>query len=73
VVEYLAWRPITQTKRTLTTAWSLQDRHSLSYWDALIVTAAAAGGCKRLLIEDLADGETYGGVTVVNPFTHAPS
>ena len=40
----------------------------LSYWDALIVAAAAAAGCTRLLTEDLANGATYGGVRVENPF-----
>lgn len=40
----------------------------LSYWDALIVAAAQAAGCKRLLTEDLADGAAYGTVRVENPF-----
>ena len=40
----------------------------LSYWDALIVCSAQAAGCTRLLTEDLADGRTYGSVTVENPF-----
>ncbi len=40
----------------------------LSYWDALIVVAAQAGGGTRLLTEDLADGVTYGTVRVENPF-----
>lgn len=40
----------------------------ISYWDALIVVAAQAGGCTLLLTEDLADGVTYGTVRVENPF-----
>lgn len=40
----------------------------ISYWDALIVVAAQAGGCTRLLTEDLAEGATYGSVRVENPF-----
>lgn len=40
----------------------------LSYWDALIVAAAAAGGCERLLSEDLNDGQLIGSVRVENPF-----
>ncbi len=40
----------------------------LSYWDALIVAAAQAAGCTRLLSEDLADGAMYGTVRVENPF-----
>ncbi len=40
----------------------------LSYWDALIVASAAAGGCERLLIEDLIHGQVIGSVRVENPF-----
>jgi predicted nucleic acid-binding protein len=40
----------------------------VSYWDALIVVAAQAAGCSRLLSEDLRSGATYGGVRVENPF-----
>lgn len=40
----------------------------ISYWDALIVVAAQAAGCTRLLTEDLADGVTYGTVRVEDPF-----
>lgn len=44
----------------------------ISYWDALIVASARAAGCTRLLTEDLADGETYGGVQIENPFVDRP-
>jgi predicted nucleic acid-binding protein len=40
----------------------------LSYWDALIVAAAEAAGCGRLLSEDLNDGQTIGSVRIENPF-----
>jgi len=43
-------------------------RHQLSYWDALIIEAAVAGGCTTLLTEDLADGTVIRGVEIVNPF-----
>jgi predicted nucleic acid-binding protein len=41
----------------------------LSYWDALIIAAARSARCDRLLTEDLAEGATYGGVLVENPFS----
>jgi predicted nucleic acid-binding protein len=41
----------------------------LSYWDALIIAAARSAGCGRLLTDDLAEGATYGGVRVENPFS----
>ena len=40
----------------------------ISYWDALIVTAAETSGCDTVLSEDLADGQMYGSVRVENPF-----
>ena len=47
------------------------DGHILwrvSFWDALIVTAARKSKCAVLYTEDLNDGQTLGGVRVVNPF-----
>lgn len=40
----------------------------LSFWDALIVVAAAASGCAELYSEDLNAGRVIHGVRVVNPF-----
>jgi predicted nucleic acid-binding protein len=40
----------------------------VSYWDGLILAAAARAGCTRVLSEDLNAGQTYGSVVVVNPF-----
>lgn len=40
----------------------------LSYWDALIVTAASAGGAGIVATEDLHPGTEISGVTIVNPF-----
>jgi len=42
--------------------------HQISFWDAMIVHAARAGGAEVLYSEDLQVGRTWGGVTVVNPF-----
>ena len=43
-------------------------RHKLSLWDALIVEAARARGCARLLTEDLQHGQRFGPLTIENPF-----
>ncbi|MDQ3579674.1 MAG: PIN domain-containing protein [Actinomycetota bacterium] len=40
----------------------------LSYWDALIIEAAASAGCDRILTEDLAAGSVLRGVLIDNPF-----
>lgn len=41
---------------------------SLSFWDALIVVAAARSGAAVLYTEDLNDGQEILGVKVINPF-----
>lgn len=40
-----------------------------SYWDALVVAAAMRSGCSILLTEDLNEGESIDGLTIVNPFS----
>jgi len=49
-------------------AVALSRSAQLSIWDALIVAAAQAGRCTRLLSEDLAHGTTIGSVVIANPF-----
>ncbi len=46
--------------------------HRISYWDAAIIVAAERLGARTLYSEDLGDGQTYGSVRVVNPFTEMP-
>ena len=40
----------------------------LSYWDAAIIAAARAIGCREVLSEDLSDGRAFESVTIINPF-----
>lgn len=67
-----AWRPSVIDHHTVTTAWDLEDRYSLSWWDSLIVASAMELGCGRLLTEDLQDGQQFDQLEVTNPFRHAP-
>lgn len=57
----------------LNSVWAVEDRYGLSYWDSLIVAAAHSMGCSHLLTEDLQDGQSLDGLTVVNPFLHNPT
>jgi predicted nucleic acid-binding protein len=41
------------------------------YWDALLVATAAEAGCSFILTEDMADGDPFAGVRVLNPFSGA--
>jgi len=51
----------------------LHRRHQLSYWDAAILAAAKPMGCAIVYSEDLNSGQSYDGVTVVNPFAGVSS
>jgi predicted nucleic acid-binding protein len=65
------WRRFHIQETTLdimTAAFEAKERWEISYWDAAIIEAARASGCRELLSEDLADGQSYGGVRVINPF-----
>ena len=42
--------------------------HRLSFWDALIIRAAACASCAAVLSEDLSEGQVIEGVRVENPF-----
>lgn len=45
------------------------QRHRISYWDAAILAAADSLGCHTLYSEDLNDGQQFGRVRVINPFS----
>ena len=49
-------------------AVNLQDQHSLSFYDSLIVAASLEAGCIRLYTEDLQHGQQIQGLTIQNPF-----
>jgi predicted nucleic acid-binding protein len=50
-------------------ALDLRSRWNVNYWDAMILAAAERAVCPTLYSEDLSDGQSYGDVRVVNPFT----
>jgi len=58
---------------TLASAADLAANNNLQIWDAVIISAASQAGCQFLLSEDMHDGFTWGGVTVVNPFATKPN
>jgi len=72
----LDWRdsfPLIETSAAIVfAAADLATDHRLSIWDSVILAAAAAGGCRLLLSQDLQDGFTWSGVTVTDPFSPSP-
>jgi len=69
---FFPWNPVQIDARAVETAWQIQDRYRLSWWDALIVSAARSAGCRYLLTEDLRGGEELFEVKIVNPFLVSP-
>ena len=69
----LSWRdtfPVVETSpEVMLAAADLATDHQLGIWDAVILSAASQAGCRLLLSEDLHEGFTWAGVTVVNPFS----
>jgi predicted nucleic acid-binding protein len=63
-----AWRPIRVDEAVLETAWRLEDRYGLSFWDSQIVAAAQAAGCGFLLTEDLQHDLDIDGLRIADPF-----
>ena len=47
----------------------LARRHTLSFWDALIVESALAASASQLLTEDLQAGRRFDELEIVNPFS----
>lgn len=60
------------TQQTLVSAMDLVADHQFSIWDAIILSCAAEADCRALLSEDMQDGFTWRGVTVIDPFAAQP-
>lgn len=71
VRDLASWQPLPADIAVLERAWNLERRHSLSWWDALIVAAAQTNRCGVLLTEDLQDGQVLDDLRVINPFVSA--
>ncbi len=67
------WEPIPAGVEVMERAWELEQKHKLSFWDAMIVAAAVSARATTLLTEDLQDGAEIAGVRIVNPFRSSPS
>jgi predicted nucleic acid-binding protein len=63
-----AFSLIETSPKVMLMAADVASDHQLGIWDAVILSAAAAGDCRLLLSEDLHDGLTWRGVTVTSPF-----
>ncbi|MBN8510413.1 MAG: PIN domain-containing protein [Burkholderiales bacterium] len=72
VRRYQRWQPWAVDHATVETAWGLESRFGLSYWDALVAASARHQGCSWLLTEDLQHDQRIDGLRIVNPFVVGP-
>lgn len=70
---YQLWQPWQIDHQTVETAWGVEARFGLSYWDALIVAAAAQSGASHLLSLDLPHQQQIDGISIVNPLLVTPA
>jgi len=68
VESWLRFRVQETTVSILKAAFATTARYRISYWDAAIIEAARAADCPDVYSEDLAAGQSYDGIRVINPF-----
>jgi predicted nucleic acid-binding protein len=68
--EFSAWKVFAPSADDVLAAIAIQQQSEISFWDAMIVRAAAESQCDVLWTEDLNDGQSIRGVRVRNPFAN---
>jgi predicted nucleic acid-binding protein len=66
------WNPPDVTIGMFERAWYWSDQAQVTFWDAMIVSAAERMRCRFLLSEDFQTGREFGSITIVNPFETSP-
>ena len=65
---WLRFKVQEMTLPVMMSALEIKAMYEMSYWDAAIVAAARALGCRELLTEDMSHGREVEGVVINNPF-----
>jgi predicted nucleic acid-binding protein len=68
IADLSVWRVHSPRVEDVLDAIRLQERYTLSFWDAMILTSAIQLGCRTLWSEDLKPGQSYAQVQVIDPF-----
>lgn len=68
VAAYGEWCDVATEPQLIVAASRLEEEHSISFWDSLIVQAALRAGADRLVSEDLQHGRRFGSLMIENPF-----
>ena len=65
---YTSWSMSAITPLSILRATELEEKHFISFWDALVVVAAYEAKCEKIVTEDMNSGQIIEGVLIENPF-----
>ena len=68
IEDYSRWEVVLNAPDSILAALTIEARYKISFWDALILQAAESAGVEIVYSEDLATGQSYGTLRVMNPF-----
>lgn len=71
IQDYVCWEITINTPESVLQALEIEVRYKISFWDALILQGAETSGAVGLYSEDLAGGQKYGPIQVINPLLDA--
>jgi predicted nucleic acid-binding protein len=67
----VALKVVPAASTDIPTAIGLHSLHNIQFFDALLIATATRAGCTIFFSEDLQDGQTFGPLTIRNPFKMA--
>lgn len=68
IVQFCSFEVVELDENMTLKAIGLSRKHRLSFWDALIIAAAAHADCALIYSEDFSDGRIIDGIKIKNPF-----
>lgn len=68
VQRYFSWEVVINNPWIIFQASEIEEAYKISFWDALIVSAAFSEGASVILTEDLNHGQYLEGILIKNPF-----
>ena len=68
VQKYSNWQVVLNDSTIISQASEIEESYNLSFWDALIISAAYSQNVPMILTEDLTHGQIIEGILIENPF-----
>ena len=66
--KYSNWQVVLNDSAIISQASEIEESYNLSFWDALIISAAYSQNVPMILTEDLTHGQIIEGILIENPF-----